>query len=212
MHARIAAQLKARGEGLASVSFRVDDLDRAARRASQVGLGPGAIGAGGEGEETWRTVRLDDAACAGVKTFLIERDGAPPPKDAPAAGAIDGLDHLVIRTPSAERAAAHYGARLGLDMRMDRAAPEWGARMMFFRAGDLIVEVVSLLEPGDAAGDDRLWGLSWRTADLDAAHARLAGAGLDVSEARVGRKPGTRVFTVRDRTVGVPTLVLASAA
>jgi len=33
-------------------------------------------------------------------------------------------------------------------------------------------------------------------------------AGLDVAEVRLGRKPGTRVFTVRDKTCGVPTLVL----
>jgi hypothetical protein len=59
-----------------------------------------------------------------------------------------------------------------------------------------------------ADGRDRLWGLSWRVADADAAHARLAAAGLDVSEVRAGMKPGTRVFTVRDGTCGVPTLMI----
>ena len=32
--------------------------------------------------------------------------------------------------------------------------------------------------------------------------------GLDVSEVRPGRKPGTRVATVRERTLGTPTLLI----
>jgi hypothetical protein len=44
--------------------------------------------------------------------------------------------------------------------------------------------------------------------DIDAAHARMSQAGLDVSELRTGRKPGTRVFSVRQGTCGVPTLIL----
>jgi hypothetical protein len=56
-----------------------------------------------------------------------------------------------------------------------------------------------------------LWGLSWRVADIDAARARLAAAGLDVSEVRGGRKPGTRVMSVRDGTCGINTLLLERA-
>ena len=37
----------------------------------------------------------------------------------------------------------------------------------------------------------------------------MAAAGFDVSEVRTGRKPGTRVFTVRDAPGGTPTLMLA---
>jgi hypothetical protein len=36
-------------------------------------------------------------------------------------------------------------------------------------------------------------------------------AGFDVSELRDGRKPGTRVFTVRDGSCGVPTLMIEPA-
>jgi hypothetical protein len=32
--------------------------------------------------------------------------------------------------------------------------------------------------------------------------------GVDVSEIRAGRKPGTRVMTVRNGTCGVPTLLV----
>ena len=43
-------------------------------------------------------------------------------------------------------------------------------------------------------------------------HVRwLAKQGFDVSEVRAGRKPGTRVFTVRSETHGVATLCLEPA-
>ena len=59
----------------------------------------------------------------------------------------------------------------------------------------------------DAA--DALCGLAWRVPDASLARARMAAAGLDVSEPRSGRKPGTTVFSLRPPTHGVPTLVLA---
>ena len=55
-----------------------------------------------------------------------------------------------------------------------------------------------------------MWGLSWRVADIDATRARLLAAGIDVSEARAGRRPGTRVISVRDGTCGIHTLLLLS--
>ena len=77
---------------------------------------------------------------------------------------------------------------------------------MFFRCGDAVVEIAHAVDIAD--GRDRLWGLSWRVADADGARARLAAAGLDVSEVRPGLKPGTRVFTVRGGTCAVPTLMI----
>jgi hypothetical protein len=55
---------------------------------------------------------------------------------------------------------------------------------------------------------DKLWGLSWRVADIEATRARLASSGVEVSEVRDGRKPGTRVATVRSSTCGIPTLLV----
>jgi hypothetical protein len=95
-------------------------------------------------------------------------------------------------------------------MALDRSHPDWG-RLMFFRCGDLIVEVTH--RPGkpadaDKLHQDKLRGLCWRVADIDATHARLTVAGVDVSEIRTGRKPGTRVMTVRNGTCSVPTLLV----
>ena len=39
-------------------------------------------------------------------------------------------------------------------------------------------------------------------------HARLKAAGLDVTEPRDGRRPGSQVCTVKDGTGGVPTILI----
>ena len=98
-------------------------------------------------------------------------------------------------------------------MALDRSHQDWG-QLMFFRCGDLIVEVVRRAgkDAETDAAHDRLWGLSWRVRDIDATRARLAAAGLNVSEVRTGRKPGTRVMSVRDGTCGVHTLLLERTA
>ncbi len=123
------------------------------------------------------------------------------------AAPIIGLDHVVVATEDSERSAALYGARLGLDMALDRTHQDWG-QLMFFRCGDLIVEVVRRPVAGGDTARDKLWGLSWRVGDIEAARARLLAAGVDVSEVRTGRKPGTRVMSVRSGTCGVQTLLL----
>ena len=83
-----------------------------------------------------------------------------------------------------------------------------GARQLFFRCGGVIVEVVHPTKAGVSDGPDSFGGFAWRTADAGAAHARLSAAGFSVSEPRPGRKPGTRVFTIKDRTFGAPTIVM----
>jgi len=212
---RLRALLDGQGEGLASLAFAVDDIEWAHRRLDRLGLAPEPISDGESVDHVsgtrrrWRRTRASTAATHGVRVFLIEP--APPPPAARIAGdrsAVMGLDHVVIRTPDPERAAALYGARLALDMRLDRSSADWGARLMFFRCGDLIVEIAHDLRAGVSSAPDRLWGLSWRVPDAGAAEARLRAAGVDVSDVRPGRKPGTRVFTVRDQTCGVPTLML----
>jgi catechol 2,3-dioxygenase-like lactoylglutathione lyase family enzyme len=212
---RLAAVLDAQGDGLASLAFATVDIERAHRRLARLGLGPEPItdGASTDAEtgarRPWRRTRAAAAATHGVRLFFLQQ--APLPASrllVPEPAAVSGLDHVVIRTPDPERATALYGARLALDMRLDRSNPAWGARLLFFRCGDLIVEVAHDLRTGVGDGPDRLWGLSWRVPDAEAARARLLAAGLDVSEVRAGRKPGTRVLTLRDGTCGVPTLLL----
>jgi catechol 2,3-dioxygenase-like lactoylglutathione lyase family enzyme len=160
---------------------------------------------------TWKRTRAATDATRGVRLFFLELATERPCSPAIADAPITAMDHVVISTGDPERATALYGARLGLDMALDRSHPDWG-RLMFFRCGDLIVEIVH--RPGVEVNPahDKIYGLSWRVADADATRARLASTGVDVSEVRTGRKPGTRVLTVRSGTCGIPTLLVERTA
>lgn len=210
------AHLDANGDGIWGVAYQTPDLDALltllARRGIAATPAHPLVSKHVETRQS-RTWRMATATIDGVLAFLIEQAPDAPvwPRSEPLApSAVAGLDHAVIRTPAPERALATYGARLGLDLRLDRTAEEWGTRFLFFRLGDLTLEIVHALNEGVSAGPDKAWGLTWRTPDLDAAHARIAAANFNVSEIRAGRKPGTRVFTVRDGTCGVPTLMIGT--
>jgi catechol 2,3-dioxygenase-like lactoylglutathione lyase family enzyme len=214
--ARIRAMLGRQGEGLASLCFKVDDIDATHRRLARLALDPGPVTAVDSTDATtaatlsWRSCRAATAQAGGVRLFFIELPQPRPASVATGEASIAALDHLVVSTAEPEAAAALYGARLGLDMALDRSHPDWG-RLMFFRCGDLVVEVTH--RPGKHPGDtrDRLAGLCWRAADIDASRARMIAAGIEVSEVRQGRKPGTRVATVRSHACGVPTLLIQPA-
>jgi catechol 2,3-dioxygenase-like lactoylglutathione lyase family enzyme len=216
---RIREVIAEQGEGLASICFRTGDIAKMHRRLDRLALEPEPVAevescdANSGATLSWKRTRTATPATRGVRLFFLELAKERPISASSAASSITGLDHVVVSTSDPERAAALYGARLGLDMALDRSHPDWG-QLMFFRCGDLIVEVVH--RPGkDQATDktrDRLWGLSWRVADLDATRARLLSAGVDVSDVRTGRKPGTRVLTVRNGTCGIPTLLVEPTA
>jgi catechol 2,3-dioxygenase-like lactoylglutathione lyase family enzyme len=214
---RIRSVLKLSGEGLASLCFRVDDIGRCHRRLERVALRPEPI-AEVESRDSdtgavlaWQRTRAATDATHGVRLFFLDPAGERPRSRAVAAAPISGLDHVVISTADCERAAALYGARLGLDMALDRSHQDWG-RLMFFRCGDLIVELVHRPVAGSDNAHDKLWGLSWRAAELEATRSRLLDAGVAVSEIRAGRKSGTRVLTVRSGSCGIPTLLVEPAA
>lgn len=162
-----------------------------------------------------RGLRLTPQATHGVAISLAERGEAPPPSPllkSDEAASISSLDHVVIRSPNPERAVALYAGRLGLDLRLDRSNPDWGTRLLFFRCGDLVIEVAHDLKKGVSDAPDQLWGLSWCTADIAACNARLKKAGVEVDKPRAGRRPGTQVFTVQSHTANVPTIVIGGLA
>jgi len=190
------------GNGLSSMVFSTSDLDKAARLLERRAA---------PGERKGDRLVLSREATHGVRIELCERQerAAPSPlAGSDEAAAISTLDHIVVRTPNPERAIALYAGRLGFDLRLDRSNPAWGSRLLFFRCGDLVVEIAHDLKKGVSDGPDHLWGLSWRTPDIAKANARLKAAGIDVSEPRDGRRPGSQVFTVKNHTGGVPTLVI----
>ena len=186
-----------RVSGLRSMVFATQDPEKAAtlleRRAVPTTRTPDGLALLGHGVAIEVIARTDETAS---------------PLTTAAASAVSGLDHVVVRTPNPERAIAFYAGRLGLDLRLDRSNPKWGARLLFFRCGDLVIEIAHDLKKGVSDEPDHLWGLSWRVPDIAAAQARLKAAGLDVTEPRDGRRPGSQVCTVKDGTGGVPTILI----
>ena len=207
--------LSATGTGLKSLVFAADDIDTAHHTLTRRGLNPGeitsheAVDPHNGMRREWRRFRLDKAKTYGVRIFLIQRGETPIAADA-LSGDASLLDHIVINTPNPERAVALYGGRLGLRLALDRTAEQWNTRFLFFRVGGLTFEVIHRLDQvQDPDAPDDIWGLTWTVKDIHAAQARLSEQGLNVSEVRKGRKPGTQIFTLRDGNLDVPTLFIA---
>jgi catechol 2,3-dioxygenase-like lactoylglutathione lyase family enzyme len=197
---RVRARLDEAGEGQWIAAFQVDNLDAAARLLSRRGLEVDRVGS-----VAWvRAAGLDFVLTPG------HVGARPSPATITEAAAVSALDHVVVNSPNPDRALGLYGAKFGLDLRLDRANEQWGARQLFFRCGGTVFEVGASLKAPVTDDPDRFGGLAWQIIDPDAAQARMAAAGFDVSEVRTGRKPGTRVFTVRDAPGGVPTLMLSA--
>jgi catechol 2,3-dioxygenase-like lactoylglutathione lyase family enzyme len=210
---RIRAVLEEQGEGLASICFRTPDIAKMHRRLERLALRPEPVAevesrdAATGAVLSWKRTRAATEATRRVRMFFLELAQERPRSVAVGAEPITAIDHVVIGTADPERAAALYGARLGLDMALDRSHPDWG-RLMFFRCGDLIIELVHRPVHTDPNAPDRLRGLCWRVDNIEAMRSRLIAANVDVSEVRTGRKPGTRVMTVRSGTCGVATLLV----
>lgn len=217
---RVAQRLSTHGEGIWAVALATPDIEDAHRKLARRGVpatDPRPIRSThvNSGEKRyWKTSVIAPEASGGVTLFMVEQTptAAPWPRSnrlAPDESALTALDHIVITTAQPERAVGFYGARLGLELALDRSNPEWNARLLFFRCGDSIIEVAQSLTRNHDQEDDRAWGLSWRVNNIEAARDRLVAAGIDVSEVRTGRKAGTRVCSVRNAGAAIPTILVA---
>jgi catechol 2,3-dioxygenase-like lactoylglutathione lyase family enzyme len=224
MAAGLRSRLAEKGEGPLGLALRTQDVDLCQEALRERGLHPVVPGPGLARDtdsgaiREYRTVVLPPDESRGVLLFAIQH--LSPPELLPTAevavaptSAVTGVDHVVVRTADAEAAKRLYGERLGIRLALDRSFPQWDARLLFFRIGGITIEIAASLEgEAKAAAEDQLWGIAYRVPDADVARDRLAGDGFQVSEVREGRKPGTRVFTVRSETHGVATLCLEVVA
>lgn len=202
--------------GLASLAFACDKIEVTHKKFMQRGLKPSVISDGiTVDSETskvrrWKRLRLDGKQTGGVRQFVLENDLETQLSfQNEGAGSVSELDHVVINSTNADRACALYGARLGCELRLDVERPDLASRFQFFRVGSATIEVVSRIGvDADLDANDELWGLSWAVDDVHLAHQRVKSAGFDVSNVRSGRKKGTQVFTVLNRTCNTPTLFI----
>ena len=221
-------RLNTEGEGLLALVLGTEDVEAFRAELLERGLHPTPVekqidrdvesGAFRE----WRRVALSLETTRGVPLCAVENISPEDvvPMAAPLAEeneSVFALDHTVVQTRDADATRSLYGDGLGLRLALERDFPQWGSRLQFFRVGGVTIEVAarygdrnaSESVAADAPADrDRLWGLCWRVPNAVAARERMKGVGFDVSEVRDGRKAGTRVFSVRDGTCGVPTLVI----
>lgn len=217
----LAAQLAGADEGLCALAFGTTDAAACAGQWRARGLSAGAPieGGGRDGhtgaERHWRMVHVPRRETRGVRLFAIEHrspaDTLPLAAPLDPNAAVAGVDHVVIMTGDADAACRLYRDRVGLRLALDRTFETRGIRLLFLRIGGVTVELAAPLG-APAADTDRLWGISWRVADIDAARTRVAGAGFDVSPVRPGHKAGTRVCSVRGAPHGVAMLLIAPEA
>lgn len=217
----LGRKLAAEGEGILGLAFRTDDA--AACLSTLRARGVYAVAAPeGQGRDLasgavrrWRSVLLPAEDTRGLLLFAIQHldpeDVLPPaPLRAPAPACVSGLDHVVVASGDLAPTRALYGEKLGLRLALDRSFEERQLRLLFFRVGGVTVEIAQRLGAA-AEGRDRFLGLSFQVPDAEAARARVAAAGFDVSPVRAGMKPGTRVCSVRGRPLGVDTLLIEPA-
>ncbi|HEX4355677.1 MAG TPA: VOC family protein [Polyangiales bacterium] len=210
----LRAWIAANGEGISALAFGTSDAISCSKTLRERGVRatPPQDGEahGDDGRtRTYRVVELSTKNTRGLSLLAVERAGANAllAQVAPSLSGVSALDHVVIDTADPDAAIALYRDALGLRLALDREVK--GTRMLFFRIGGMTVEVVDHPERG---ANDAFFGAAYRVRDIDAMHARLQGERFEVSEVRDGAKPGTRVFTVRDRTCGVNTLIIRDPA
>lgn len=210
----LRAWLDAHGEGLLALAFATEDAAVCSAALREHGVRAtrpeqGTARAADGSERGYRSVELAASATRGVAVLVVERPDLEALRGSGRApdDCAHALDHVVLRTADPAAAITLYGERLGIRLALDRELG--GTRMLFFRVGGVTLEVV---QDRSLRAHDTLWGLALRARDLHGAHARLSKAGFALSEVRDGRKPGTQVCTVKDRTCDVPTLLLRDAS
>jgi catechol 2,3-dioxygenase-like lactoylglutathione lyase family enzyme len=205
--------LNTRGSCLGGLVFGTESADDFISHARSTGLeASDPVPGHGVDEQTgaerrWRNMFWDPSAARGIFSFCIQHEsGSVLPEATPLAqGEIAGVDHVVVKTQSAEAAKTFYGEQLGIRLALEQDVPEWGGTQLFFRASSMSIEVIASEK---AHEQDELWGLALKTDDIEATHARLREQGVEISDIRDGRKPGTRVCTAKSHTLGVPTLLI----
>lgn len=134
---------------------------------------------------------------------------AAPPDPATHPNGVTAIDHVVLMSPHLERTVTSLGA-VGVEPRRVRDTELGGrpARQIFFRLGEVILEVVgSPTATGD--GPSTLWGITYVVADIDAAAAFFDDHTAPVKDAV---QPGRRITTLRHRALGmsVPTALISA--
>lgn len=140
--------------------------------------------------------RLADGRLDGLPTTV---SAAEPAEPAVHPNGARHIDHVVLLSPNLPRTIAALEG-IGLVSRGERETSSYGApmRQVFFRMGEVILELVGGTEPGE--GDPGFFGLAITVDDLDAVRELL---GEHLGDAKDAVQEGRRIATVRHRDLGM---------
>ena len=116
------------------------------------------------------------------------------------ANGVTAIDHVVLLSPDLSRTVEALAA-IGVNPRRERDGElgERPIRQIFFRLGEVIVEVVG--SPGTASeGPSTLWGITYVVADIDVTASFFGGRTTPVKEAV---QPGRRITTLQHHELGM---------
>lgn len=138
---------------------------------------------------------------------LDDLDGIPTKRSTAAAAApgthangVTSIDHVVLLSPDLSRTVDALAA-IGVDPRRERDGELGGQRIrqIFFRFGEVIVEVVG--SPGTAGeGPSTLWGITYVVDDVDATAAFFGDRTTPVKDAV---QPGRQITTLHHQKLGI---------
>ncbi|WP_422744966.1 glyoxalase [Mycobacterium sp. WMMD1722] len=145
-----------------------------------------------------RGIASDIAELDGIPTRAV--DGSPSGRPGAHPNGVLSIDHIVWMSQNLSRTTACL-AQVGVQARRERETTLAGRpiRQIFFRFGEVIVEVVGSPETaGD--GPSSLWGITYTVADIDATAAFLGDRAAPVKDAV---QPGRRITTLRHDAFGM---------
>jgi hypothetical protein len=157
-------------------------------------------GVEGRGISAWTFAAAGNVDDIDGLTTRVEPDAAVEPADHRNGSTL--IDHIVVFSPDGARTTRALGA-LGLEPKRQRETNQYGGapfRQTFFRAGEVIIELVGPAEPPDEDGPARFFGIACTVRDLDACAALLGDALGNIKDAV---QPGRRIATLRHKDLGL---------
>ena len=138
---------------------------------------------------------LDDLD--GIPTTSSDAVAAMPAKH---QNGVLAIDHVVLLSPDLRRTVESL-TTIGVEARRERDSQLGGRsmRQIFFRAGEVIIEVVGSPETA-SEGPSSLWGITYVVADIDATAAYSGDRTAPVKDAV---QPGRRITTLRHHELGI---------
>jgi hypothetical protein len=185
-------------EAWRSAGFTVDD------DVCRVGAVRIQLAVDGTGITGWtlRGIPQDTADIDGVTTSWSSNEPGQPETH---PNGVTRIDHVVLMTPDLARTTAALQA-VGLDVRRERDAGAF--TQVFFRLGEVILEVVGAKEP--APGPAHLWGITFSVDDIDVTAEYL---GDRIGRVKDAVQPGRRITTLRGESIGItPAVAFISPA